>query len=112
MTKVMKPDEQKFYDSLPESGWERFDVRFQDPILDSLIEKGFVDIDRWLTHLWIRRAKSEEELHDDGKIECALCEKRIWFKDSYSPGDEAICAECDTEVTGRQHPPSLNEPAW
>lgn len=39
--------------------------------------------------------------------DCALCRKTIWFRDSYSPGDEAICAECDTEVTGRPHKPSL-----
>lgn len=44
----------------------------------------------------------------DEIIPCALCQKPIWFRDSWSPGDEAICAECDTEVTGRQHPPSLN----
>jgi recombinational DNA repair protein (RecF pathway) len=39
--------------------------------------------------------------------ECATCGKTIWFRDSYSPGDEAICAECDTEVTGRPHKPSI-----
>ncbi len=39
--------------------------------------------------------------------ECALCAKPILLRDSYSPADEAICAECDTEVTGRIHPPSL-----
>ncbi len=37
-------------------------------------------------------------------VECATCGKRIRFADSYSPGDEAICAACDTEVTGRPHP--------
>lgn len=36
-------------------------------------------------------------------INCALCEKAILFEDSWSPGDDAICAECDTEATGRQH---------
>jgi len=45
---------------------------------------------------------------DDEIIECALCPRKIWFRDSYSPADDAICAECDTEVTGRTHPPSLN----
>jgi hypothetical protein len=38
---------------------------------------------------------------------CALCGKLIYFEDSYSPGDDAICAECDTDVTGREHPPSI-----
>lgn len=40
-------------------------------------------------------AKPDE---DDEFIECAWCEKRIRFVDSYSPGDEAICAECNKEV--------------
>lgn len=46
-------------------------------------------------------------MNDAELIECALCDKQLWFQDSYSPGDEAICAECDTEVTGREHPPTL-----
>ena len=43
-------------------------------------------------------------------VKCALCEKRIFLFDSYSPADEAICAECDTEVTGRKHPASIKVP--
>lgn len=50
--------------------------------------------------------KKQEE--PDEITQCGLCEKNIWFRDSYSPNDEAICAECDTEVTERAHPPSLN----
>ena len=41
------------------------------------------------------------------EADCALCGKRIWFQDSYSPADDPLCAECDTEVTGREHPPSI-----
>lgn len=41
---------------------------------------------------------------EEEEIDCALCATKIRLKDSYSPADEAICAECDTEVTGRQHP--------
>lgn len=57
-------------------------------------------------------ADVEPEIGDstDEVITCALCPRRIWFRDSYSPGDDAICAECDTEVTGRVHPPSLPVP--
>lgn len=47
---------------------------------------------------------------DDEIIECALCDKKLWFMDSWAPGDEAICSECDTEVTGRQHPPTIPVP--
>lgn len=43
------------------------------------------------------------EIHEEDVIDCALCGKRILFVDSWSPGDEAICSECDTEVTGRTH---------
>ena len=38
---------------------------------------------------------------------CSLCNKSIWFRDSWSPYDEAICAECDTIVTGREHEPTI-----
>ena len=51
---------------------------------------------------------SVEIPEDERIVPCALCEKRIWLTDSWSPGGEATCAECDTEVTGRPHPPSLN----
>lgn len=40
----------------------------------------------------------------DEITDCALCGKRIRLDESYSPADEAICASCDTEVTGRIHP--------
>lgn len=40
---------------------------------------------------------------EDDVIDCALCGAVLLFSDSYSPGDEAICASCDTQVTGRQH---------
>lgn len=43
----------------------------------------------------------------DEITQCALCDKSILLRDSYSPADEPICAECDTEVTGRTHLPSL-----
>jgi len=43
------------------------------------------------------------EIHEEEMIDCALCGRRILFVDSYSPGDEAICASCDTEFTGRVH---------
>jgi hypothetical protein len=46
-------------------------------------------------------------LTEDDVLECALCSKLILFKDSWSPADEGICSECDTEVTGRPHPPTL-----
>lgn len=39
---------------------------------------------------------------------CGLCGYPVWFNDSWSPGDDAICTRCDTEVTGREHPPRIN----
>lgn len=36
-------------------------------------------------------------------ILCAYCDRILRHADSYSPADEAICARCDTEVTGRDH---------
>ena len=48
-------------------------------------------------------------LEDEPTITCAGCNKGIWVRDSYSPPgtDEALCAECDTEVSGRKHRPTL-----
>lgn len=43
------------------------------------------------------------EVHEEEMVDCALCGKRILLADSWSPADEAICAQCDTEVTGRDH---------
>jgi len=43
------------------------------------------------------------EIHEEEIVDCTLCGKTILFVDSWSPGDEAICASCDTEVTGRVH---------
>lgn len=54
------------------------------------------------------RALGRQPLTTSGTTECALCDKLIWVRDSWSPHDEAICAECDTEITGREHPPSLD----
>jgi hypothetical protein len=36
-------------------------------------------------------------------VQCVGCKRRIRLVDSYSPHDEALCAQCDTEVTGRLH---------
>jgi DNA-directed RNA polymerase subunit RPC12/RpoP len=48
-----------------------------------------------------------EEIKSSEIIACSLCGKRLYFADSWAPGDEAICSECDTEVTGRQHLPTI-----
>jgi len=40
----------------------------------------------------------------ENPVKCALCPRVLPLADTYAPGDEAICPECDTEVTGRQHP--------
>jgi hypothetical protein len=53
--------------------------------------------------LALEQAVRHFEHESDDYIECALCDKLVRFKDSYSPGDEAICAACDTKVTGRVH---------
>ncbi len=107
MTMELTKAEKAFFDSLPEYGWQYFDWRFQDPILDSLLEKNIVEVQYWPGILWIRRV-NHGPYEDDRITRCDLCGKKVWFTDSYSPGDSATCAECDTEVTGRQHPPSLN----
>jgi len=39
-------------------------------------------------------------------VECALCDKLVPFKETYSPADEAICAECNEEVAAAT-PPSI-----
>lgn len=58
----------------------------------------------------ISRAKEVglPEPHEDAITHCALCGRPLWWRDSWSPGDDAICAECDTGVTGRAHPPSVD----
>lgn len=59
----------------------------------------------------IEKRRVEVGLPDDGDdviVECGLCKYPVWYRDSWSPGDEAICSQCDTEVTGRQHPPRLD----
>lgn len=45
----------------------------------------------------------------DDWIECAYCDKVILYEMSWSPGDDAICDVCDTEVTGRVHPSPLEQ---
>ena len=40
------------------------------------------------------RAKVEA----DKCIDCTWCLRRIRFRDSYSPGDDAICADCNRTV--------------
>jgi hypothetical protein len=40
-------------------------------------------------------------------VECALCGLRVYFEDTYSPGDDAICATCASEVTGNDYPPPI-----
>jgi hypothetical protein len=49
----------------------------------------------------------EECLTYDDVVICATCNKPVLFRDSWSPEDEALCSECDTEVTGREHGPTL-----
>lgn len=49
-----------------------------------------------------------EEKVGDFVTQCAFCFKAIWMRDSWSPGDEAICSECNTEATGRVSAPSLD----
>jgi len=39
---------------------------------------------------------------------CSACGWPVWHRDSWSPGDELLCSDCDTEVTGRSHPPRLD----
>ena len=45
-----------------------------------------------------------EYLEEGDVVSCAYCGKLVLFAETYSPADEAICPECDTEVTGRIHP--------
>lgn len=35
-------------------------------------------------------------------IECSSCDRLVYFRDSWSPGDEALCAVCNEAVTGRK----------
>lgn len=44
---------------------------------------------------------------EDEVIRCAYCPKIIWHSDSWAPGDEALCSECNKEVTGRWKGPSI-----
>ncbi len=41
-------------------------------------------------------------------IQCGTCPKLLWWRDSYAKGDVMMCAECDTEVYKRKHPPTLD----
>ena len=45
---------------------------------------------------------------DDELIECSCCTKWLWLTDSWSPGDDALCSECNKEVTGRWKGPSID----
>ena len=56
----------------------------------------------------VKRNTIVKSEYSDMIVQCALCDKRIWFRDSWSPGDDCTCSECDTEVTGRKHPRTLN----
>ena len=48
-----------------------------------------------------------ESLTVDDVVICTCCMKPVLFLDSRSPGDEALCSECDTEITGRKHAMTL-----
>lgn len=58
----------------------------------------------------IQRAVQQRSLRDalaarlETVVQCSGCDVVLPLEDSYSPGDEALCATCDTEVTGREHP--------
>lgn len=44
-----------------------------------------------------------EWLEDHDIVKCAFCPTLLPYEDTWSPGDEAICPVCDTEITGRIH---------
>lgn len=61
---------------------------------------------------WHDAADLEPEHDDcvecsDPMIECEDCGVSLRTSDSYSPGDYAVCAACDTAATGRAHPAHL-----
>ena len=72
---------------------------------------------RELAKLWTQRQEGREDnpakkgmrklkakpLTADDYFECFGCGKLGHFKDSWAPGNEALCDACDTEVTGRVH---------
>jgi hypothetical protein len=45
---------------------------------------------------------------DDEIIQCSCCPKLLWFSDTWSPGDEVLCSECNKEVTGRWQGPTVD----
>ena len=45
----------------------------------------------------------DESLTEDDVVICVGCYKPVLMLDSWSPGDDAMCSECDTEITGRPH---------
>lgn len=71
------------------------------------LEKAEADRKALLLLLGAEWAPPESSLTCDDVVICATCNKLVLFRDSWSPGDEALCSECDTEVTGRKHGPTL-----
>lgn len=44
----------------------------------------------------------------DELTECSCCHKWLWLSDSWAPGDEPLCSECNREVTGRWEQPTID----
>jgi hypothetical protein len=51
----------------------------------------------------LERGRKGNPLKAEDYFECFGCGKLGHFKDSWAPGNEAICDACDTEITGRVH---------
>jgi len=76
-------------------------------------DNGTLPVSAWDsdTGMGARDAETLSVDLDDEFIACGGCDKIIPFEDSYAPGDDALCAECDTEVTGRDHTPKAKTKA-
>lgn len=87
----------------PEARWSMTDGEwFFGETLEEIVPKAVA----WKETLCGNAYVIQNDL--DEIVECALCDKKVWMRDTWSPADDAICAECDTEVSGREHPPSLD----
>lgn len=93
-------------DGLVEEPFETFSQMLEELVEDGWSTAFIMAKLRAMTHEPKPATVNVVEVEDE-VIRCSSCPKIIWHTDSWAPGDEALCSECNREVTGRWKGPSI-----